>query len=448
MQHGGELRGHLVSKGRFHEPGRFGRMFPHLRSLKAHQLQITPEALGGVTGPMDGGSAPDPSQNNRRLTAGFTFLGQFLDHDITFDPTSSLEQQNDPEAIQNFRTPAFELDSVYGSGPSSQPYLYDTDGKHVLLSADGVDVPRNANHVAIIGDPRNDENLIVSQLHRAFMKFHNAVLDQHAGGDFEEAQRLVRWHYQYMVLHEFLPLTCGDDLVDRVVGSGRRFYRFADEPYMPVEFSVAAYRFGHSQVRPGYRVNANFAAPLFPATPDEALNGQDLRGRQPVTAARAVDWRQFFGQGAQPGRLIDRRLSTPLLNLPDTVVGPGAPPARRSLAIRNIQRGFTFALPAGQTVARAMGADVVPDTDLWKNVPGGAGLAPLWYYVLAEAESLTGGEHLAGIGARIVAEVFVGLLQGDKASYLNHEPRWTPTLPRANPKEFTMVDLLTVAGAF
>jgi hypothetical protein len=422
-------------------------MFPHLRSLKPNQLQVTPENLGAVGGPMDGGGA-DPAQDNRRLTAGFTFLGQFLDHDITFDPTSSLEQQNDPEAIQNFRTPAFELDSVYGSGPASQPYLYDTDGKHLLLSADGVDVPRNTNHVAIIGDPRNDENLIVSQLHRAFMRFHNAVLDDHAGGDFEEAQRLVRWHYQYMVLHEFLPRTCGDDLVDRIAGAGRRFYHFEGEPYMPVEFSVAAYRFGHSQVRSGYRVNANFAAPLFPATPQEAAAGNHLGGRRPVPPERAVDWHQFFGQGAQPGRLIDRRLSTPLLNLPDTVVGPGAPAVRRSLAIRNLERGFSFALPAGQTVARAMGVDVVPDSDLWKNVPGGAGLAPLWFYVLAEAEALTGGEHLAGIGGRIVTEVFLGLLQGDQASYLNHEPRWTPTLPRANPKAFTMIDLLTIAGGF
>ena len=163
--------------------------------------------------------------------------------------------------------------------------------------------------MAIIGDPRNDENLIVGQLHLAFMKFHNAVLDGPANGDFEEAQRLVRWHYQWIILHEFLPRTCGEDTVERVVEDGRQFFRFKDEPYMPVEFSVAAYRFGHSQVRSFYRVNPGFAAPLFPQDPAGPLDGGDLRGRQPVTANRAVDWKGFFGQNAQLGRRIDRRIA-------------------------------------------------------------------------------------------------------------------------------------------
>ncbi len=457
--HGMQLRGHvdfIVPKGVFADTGRFGRLFPQLRSLKEAQLSISPEDLGRHGGPMDGGSGLDPEQNNPRLTAGFTFLGQFLDHDITFDPTSSLEQQNDPGAIRNFRTPAFELDSVYGAGPSVQPYLFDSAGRF-LTSEDGGDLIRNAPGAAIIADPRNDENLIISQLHLAFQRFHNAVLEKHAGGDFEEAQRLVRWHYQWIVLHEFLPLTVGEEVVDDVVAHGRRFFRFGGEAFMPVEFSVAAYRFGHSQVRPGYRVNANFAGALFPGQPNAPFEGGDLRGGRPVPPERKVDWTFFFGSDAQAGRLIDTRISTPLLRLPDTVVPPGTPDERRSLAIRNMRRALAFAIPSGQTISRFMCIPELGDEELWTRsgsneritAPDGrqaSGPAPLWFYILREAERRAKGQHLHGVGARIVAEVFIGLLQADQASFLNHDPCFTPTLPSAKPGTFTMRDLLTLAG--
>ncbi len=391
---------------------------------------------------MDGGAGVDPAQDNRRLPAGITFLGQFIDHDITFDPTSSLEQQNDPDSVENFRTPAFELDSLYGSGPGVQPFFYDGAGRF-LIGTTGSDVPRNRNDVALIGDPRNDENLIVNQLHLAFMKFHNAVLDGPAQGNFEEAQRIVRWHYQWIILHEYLRGVCGDDVVDHVLENGRRFYVFDGEAYMPVEFSIAAFRFGHSQVRPGYVIQPGatgqpprFAAALF------AADGNDLRGNRPIGPERAVDFRAFFGSQAQRGKRIDRRLASPLLDLPPTVVGPNAPAERRSLAIRNVQRSLAFNLPSGQSVARFMQEEELTEAELWADIPDASGPAPLWFYILREAETRADGEHLAGVGARVVAEVLIGILEGDTATYLNQWPNWTPELPSAEPGTFTMLDLL------
>lgn len=483
--HGLEWRGAAVTRGRFHEPGRFGRMFPHLRSLT--EFKPGPEALGAAGGPMDGGAAPGAAQDNPHLTAGVTFLGQFLDHDITFDPTSSLERQNDPAAIRNFRTAAFELDSVYGAGPGAQPYLYDPDRPGAFLIGKGAagkdpngndlpppdDLPRvprpagaEFGHTAIIGDPRNDENRIISQLHLGIMKIHNRVLGEVAGpnrpgpGDFEEAQRLVRWHYQWLILHEFLPGICGSDTVDDIMENGRRFYDFQGEAFIPVEFSVAAYRFGHSQVRPGYAMGRHGGAGLFPAAPG-APAGRDLRGNRPLDAALEIEWDRFFGSGpnVQKGLLIDTKLNSRLLNLPETVVprvektdgATGQPIANpqtnqvdlaiRSLAVRNLQRGIAFNLPSGQAVSRYMGIAPLTEQEIWQGVNDGSGPAPLWFYILREAEVRAEGKHLAGVGARIVAEVFIGLLEGDLASYLNHDPNWTPTLPKAG-DTFTMLDFL------
>jgi Animal haem peroxidase len=474
----------------YHSQGKFGRLFPTLPAFAADTPTIR-EALndigraGGIMDANDDMSDPitsitDPAKSlnnpdNPDMSAGFTFLGQFLDHDLTFDPTSSLERQQDPEAIANFRTPLFELDSVYGSGPNASPHLYDQTAQErkfyieeipnsATKTRDGstkFDLPRNGQLTALIGDPRNDENLIISQLQLAFLKFHNAVVDfvqaeipdlTTPGERFAEAQRLVRWHYQWIIVHEFLPKTCGQEVVDDVLHNGRKFYDWNNEPFIPVEFSVGVYRFGHSQVRPSYRANFGafdgdeFFAFIFDDDPAFATSADpdDLRGGKRAER-RFIDWQTFFDFGdgkVRSNKRIDTTLSSVLFDLLGI---PGDEP--QSLAQRNLRRSLALRVPSGQRVAKAMGVPELPREELADLQPHGLDTrTPLWFYVLREAEKLADGKRLGPVGGRIVAEVFIGVLEGDRHSYLRQDPEWTPSLPAADPGTFAMTDLLRFAG--
>jgi hypothetical protein len=451
--HGFNYREPQIPSGRFNEPGRFGRMFPWLRSLKT--FKPGPDELGRVGGPMDGGSPPpqDTSQNNDRIKAGYTFLGQFIDHDLTLDTTSILERQIDVNSTTNFRTPALELDSVYGLGPAVQPYLYDGQRPGTLLiSPDGNDLQRNIQGRAIIGDPRNDENIIISQLQLLFIKFHNKVYEEefadmpHGQARFEAAQTFVRWHYQWLVMNEFLPRLVGTEITTATMDNPP--YEFQTEhAFMPVEFSVAAYRFGHSQVRPGYLVGQGRGAALFPGDPnapftDAVGNPQDLRGFRPVPASLQVDWAFFFGPTGQAGKKIDTLISTTLLQLPTGVVPKDVADRHRSLATRNLQRGCDMRLPSGQTLALHLGVAPLSEAEIWttKGQMVGSGPAPLWFYCLREAEVRTGGARLDGVGAAIVARTFVAIMLKDKASYMVQEPGFAPSLGKDG--RFTMTDLV------
>lgn len=477
-------------RSRYADSGRFGRLFGELPPFAADTPDVRAALLdigksGGIMDARDdltrtprdlivNPAFSRKNSDNPKMTAGFTFLGQFIDHDMTFDPTSSLERQADPEHVSNFRTPSLGLDNVYGSGPGVHPHLYDQTTGHTFLvepiGAPGkFDVPRNSQNVALIADPRDDENMVISQLQLAFLKFHNAVADhvktriklKKSGEIFAEAQRVVRWHYQWILLHEFLPLTCGEDVVADVLGNGRNFYKWNHEPFIPVEFSVAAYRFGHSQIRPSYRANftggpggdPHFAM-IFSPTPSDALDPDDLSGgcRAP---RRFIDWPTFFDFGdgnVRPNKKIDTSLSTALFRLPRSIVGKADPQTNpASLAQRNLLRHLTFALPSGQRVARAMKADVLSAGDLDDLQPHNLeDRTPLWFYILREAAVIENGERLGPVGARIVAEVFVGLLQGDRSSYLSQDPDWEPFLPTIDAsrtgEDFGMVDLLRYAG--
>jgi hypothetical protein len=408
-------------------------------------------------------SANNP--NNPNHTAGTTFFGQFIDHDITFDADSRLARPTEPRSARNYRTPTLDLDSVYGAGFVAQQELYDpSDHVKLKLESGGLfeDLPRRVDGTAIIGDPRNDENLIIAGLHCAVAAFHNSAVD-HVRGEglsgaadvFQAARRLTTWHYHWLIVTEFLPQIVGQDMVDRVLARGRRLYTPAHgAAFIPVEFQTGAYRMGHSMVRPSYRANlaGDNGQPFFAFIFDPSQEGQpdpdDLRGgaRAP---RRFIGWQTFFDFGdgqVKPNKRIDTKISTALFHLPlGAIASHDAPTA---LPQRNLLRHLTWQLPSGQSVAQAIGATPIAGADLQELADLGAGFehsTPLWYYVLKEAEIVADGLHLGPVGGRIVAEVLIGLLQTDERSYLTTQPRWRPTLPSES-GIFRTTDFLTFAG--
>ena len=480
--------------------GRFGRMFRSLPSAqfgKGDQESLANlDALGkAMTSSFD---PPKDGQDDEEsgIPALYTYLGQFLDHDITFDPMSSLIKQNDPGALTDFRTPSFDLDNVYGRGNDDQPYLYD-DGPLFLLGEkiDGggdpnaKDLPRNNATIrrALIGDPRNDENSIVSQLQGLFLRFHNRTVADNPGLDFPHIQKLVRFHYQYMVLNDFLPRIVHSSVLNELKDKGQfdrrkiEFFHWKNEPFMPVEFSVAAYRLGHSMVRPGYRLNDNVLLPIFPIDPSIAPGfPEGVTGFRAMNEHWAIDWGRFIdidirtydGSVAENQKRlqfayrIDTSVVTPLSILPGSVA-PDPPP---SLPQRNLRRAFRMGLPTGQYVAKAMNIAPLADKDI--NIGKGtdaadpdaqnilavskvfAGNCPLWTYILAEAmlhrepvkipvkeDKVIATPRLGPVGGRIVAEVFLGLMFGDSNSLLSLDPQWQPP----SGATFTLKDFVNYA---
>jgi hypothetical protein len=370
--------------------------------------------------------------NNPTHSAGTTFLGQFVDHDITFDTTSAMGVPTDPGSSPNARTPSLDLDSVYGAGPVGSPQLYDSSDRAKLrIESGGVfeDLPRDRTGAAIVADPRNDENLMIAGLQCAFILFHNNAVEWsrangYADAAFEQARQLTTWHYHWVVLHEFLPLIAGEGLVDDVLRKGRRFYKpRMREGFIPVEFQAAAYRFGHSMVRPSYRANlkGDDGNPFFAMVFDPAGEGQadpvDLRGGSRAPR-RFIGWQTFFDFGdgeVKPNKRIDTKISTPLFDLPLGAIASHDTP--QSLPQRNLLRQLTWSLPSGQDVAKAMGAERLTPDDLRVLKPYGFDRStPLWYYVLREAELRADGLTLGKVGGRIVAEVLIGLIQSDPRS--------------------------------
>jgi hypothetical protein len=461
-------------------PTTFGRMFPNLPPFAAatDPVRAALADLGKPGGLLDANDdlskgpvllITDPTlsannPNNPTHTAGTTFFGQFIDHDITFDTSSPLGVPTEPTDSLNARTPSLDLDSVYGQGPVGSPQLYDpADRDKLRIGSSGQfeDLSRadDGTNTAIIPDPRNDENLVIAGLQCAFILFHNNAVDwarEHGntgGSTFALARRLTTWHYHWLVVHEFLPQIVGQSLVDDVLRNGPRFYKpLTRKGFIPVEFQTGAYRFGHSMVRPSYRANlaGDNGNPFFGLVFDPAGEGQadpvDLRGgaRAP---RRFIGWQTFFDfadGNVKPNKLIDTKISTPLFNLPLGAIASHDPP--QSLPQRNLLRHLTWSLPSGQAVAGAMGLTPLADADLSELEPYGLqSSTPLWYYVLKEAEVVEDGLHLGPVGGRIVAEVLIGLLQSDTGSSLVQKPKWRPTLTSAG-SSFRMKDFLTFAG--
>jgi hypothetical protein len=459
-RHGGALaqRGvDIASVAGREAEGRFGLMFKKLPGYAPPD-----EALVDLARRMTEPAQPGPGDplGDPRLPAGFTFFGQFIDHDLTFDQTPLGTQQVDPHGLTNFDTARFDLASVYGLGPQGSPELYDATsaGRLRLVRPLGIDdLPRRADGSAYLGDPRNDENLILCQLHIAFIKFHNRLVAE--GHDFADAQRLTQWHFQWLVVHDYLEHVVGKDTVERFLDESNGRIKFRREyykpknpnrPMMPIEYAVAAFRFGHSMVRAGYLLNipaggAPIGAPIFANPPSEG----DLHGSRPIPARLKIDWREFFampGADRAPANLarpIDTKLSPPLHDLPPSVVPPDVQPVINDLAQRNLLRGKRVGLPAGQDVAQAMGITPLANRDIGLPEAAWNNKAPLWYYVLAEAERLTSGLTLGPVGGRIVAETILGIIDTDKDSYF-HQRDWQPMPPAG--RTFGIGDFLAFAA--
>jgi Animal haem peroxidase len=397
---------------------RYGRLFPELSPLEVDEVALL--ALGVAGGVCDGGIACIDAEG----ASGWPLFGQFVAHDITAD-RSPLALRADPEGVRNFHAPRANLEPLYGDGPAGAPYLYRRDDPAKLLLGRAGDHPRNSEGVALIGDPRNDVHLFVARLHTAFARAHNGIVDRLREDGvaesllFQEARRATTWHYQWILLEDYLPR------IAPAATTERRFYRPEGSLTIPLEFADAAFRYGHAQIRHTYRlVEAGEQRTLFP----------DLLGFRP--AEDELDWAALFDlpdrRCWQPAKRIDGTLARSLIELPLAITGVVDVDAYHSLAARDLQRGQALGLPAGESVARAIDATPVDSGLGWEGTP-------LWYYVLLESD----GERLGPVGATIVGEVLRGIVELDPESYLVVDPTWRPSLPAPGP--FGLGDLLAFA---
>ncbi len=501
----------------------FGRMFPQLRPFRPDADENV--TLGNLATLADAMLEPGGGFDTTH-GAVYTYLGQFIDHDVTLDlqpqPTADFRfagpRADDPlldpagAIVYDYESKRLDLSQIYGGGPSVSPQLYEPDGLHFLvpLNVNGVvDLPRNPDGSAIVVEKRDDENQIISQLHVAFLLFHNAVADA-LGGDFAATQQTVIRYYQYVVLNDFMPLLFGQSLIDQMLAGKHRVYdpgAVVARPVMPVEFSAAAYRFGHSLTRNAYSVNPvispdnkNARNTLFlgvggatgpaggagvPLTP-----AGDLHGGYPLTLDHQIDWRNFHENlfdstvpGAslqvfkQPGADGLHMISQSLFGQPPGVpaVGTGAglpiggpsgaqPSGSNSIQYRDFVRGFFYQLPSGQEVAAAYGLTPIdPTAAIPASIPGFSAGTPLFFYVLYEAylnnqSSATTNDfdntgtasdfqqaQLGPVGARICVDVLLRLIQLDPNGILQQP--FTPMPPIApEAGQFGIADLLRFAG--
>ncbi|MBV9365647.1 MAG: hypothetical protein JO286_10290 [Solirubrobacterales bacterium] len=417
------------------EAGRYGRMFD-LPALEGNEMLL--HRIGAAGGYCDGGESLDDAC----VEAGWPFFGQYVAHDLTAD-RSPLRAHADLDALRNMRSPRANLESLYGGGPIGSPYLFSRRDPAKLLENDG-DMPRNQEGVALIGDPRNDVHVFMGQMQVAFIHAHNRLVDRLREDGmpepdlFDEARRALSWHYQWVIVNDFLPGLAGRELVEEVLRDGPRHYKPDPEPFVPVEFADAAYRYGHSQVRQLYQLQPGGPRrPVFP----------DLIGFGPI-GERRVDWSLLFDVPGRPpaqrSKPIDGRLPRSLIELPVDITGAVENEAYHSLAARDLERGLGTGLPSGEAVALAIGAELLSDDEIGLAEHGWTGETPLWLYVLRESAVRRGGDRLGAVGGRIVAEVLVGIIGRDPESYLALDPDWIPTLP-SHEARFRLRDILVPA---
>jgi len=468
-----------------------GNLLPEARATRDDLVRL------GQTMRDTGGAASGDS----KIPAAYTYFGQFVDHDVTLETASATaDQLIDPNLvplpladirtrIRNLRTATLDLDNVYGlPAPRNGPKMQ--IGKVTPLNGtskptlrppgkgDDNDVPREGrsasiehDRAALIGDPRNDENTIVAQLQVAFLRAHNALVDR--GETFRHARRILRQHYQHIVLADFLPRVCDPAIVRDILKNGNRIYNAFVEPFfLPLEYAVAAYRFGHTMVRAEYDFNLNFNTSGEPGTVPATLGllftftalgggpGPGV-GFDTLPDNWIIEWENFVEAGGpfNKARRLDPKLVEPLFHL-QGLTGAPEPGDKGRLAVRNLLRGYLLRIPTGQAVAKAVQAKWTLPALTPDQVIAGAASAeqaqilresgfhkrtPLWYYILAEAAVLGRGQHLGPVGSIIVAEVLIGLVRRSEDSILR-TPGWKPSLPGSRRGKFDLADLLRFAG--
>jgi len=431
---------------------KFGRLFaPGSGNLTEQEAA----AIGGPGGLMHDfdGTSPDSG-----IPAGYIFFAQFIDHDITLDTTSNF--RDDPasvvvEDLPSIRSASLDLDCVYGFGPEASPHIYDAARPgHIAIHPNGYDVARAPGGQALIGDPRNDENIFVSQMQLLFQRFHNKLYEERVEREpsskhldrFEEAQKQTRYHYQWLVLFDFLKRLCDpcvyQHAVPKILAGDASQYPYFYHPddcgklRMPVEFSVAAYRVGHTMVRSRYAANgANLDIELF----DERFGTLGFNG---IPEELVMDWRYLLPvhRCIRPrmAKGIDRRLADEIQDMPLPVVN-SRNPNDRALGFRNLMRGNVMRLPSGQQAVAALkpkyGDCIVEGVDLGLNdLPCGCGVdaekiaahTPLFYYILRESEVLHDCQRLGPVGSAILLEVFGGMLVHCHDTSFVHAQGWQP----------------------
>jgi hypothetical protein len=427
---------------------RYTRLFPSLRHLQGDLALL--HAIGRAGSVCDSTFAA--REEALTVAAGWPVFGQFIAHDITAD-RSPVTHHDDEALVRNIRSARLNLECLYGEGPVGNPYMYRHDDPAKLLlgvnEAGGADdLPRNQEGIALVGDPRQDVHLLMSQAQVAMIKAHNRLVDRMredgvAEADlYIEARRALTWHYQWVALTDFLQVAMGAERAGRLLREGPRFFKPRGTVAIPFEFADAAFRFGHCQIRQTYRLQPGGKEyRLFP----------DLVGFRPVPADRVVDWSLFFDFPGRPpamrARPIDGRLPQSLLNLPVEITGPLDDSDYESLAVRDLQRGVATGLPSGEAVARFVGETPLRADEVGLEACGWSGETPLWYYVLKEAEVREDGERLGPVGALIVGEVLLGIVDGDPESFRSVDPSWRPTLPSVESGRFGVADLLAAAPA-
>ena len=462
---------------------RFSRMFDLPPFAEASpSLEAALREIGRPGGLLDAADAlergpvdliVDPSlsgnnPNNPAHTAGTTFMGQFMDHDMTFDVGSALGVATKPRTATNGRTPSFDLDSVYGGGPDGEPPAV-RGRQGPAAGRVGRPIRGPSPHLRQHRHHRRPSKRRARDHRRAACGVPAVPQPGRRGS---EGLRHLAPHGPVRGGTTDHHLALPVDRPARGPAAVRRAGGARRHPRERLALLPSPDRRGIDPggvPRSGVPVRALHGPPVLSPEPRRQRRGAVLRDDlRPLAGGvarsgrpsgrgkaprRFVGWQTFFdfadGQ-VKPNKRIDTKISTPLFSLPLGAIASHDQPT--ALPQRNLLRNLTWELPSGQAIAEYVGAPVLSRRDLAELRDFGLGLdrrTPLWYYALKEAEVVQDGLRLGPVGGRIVAEVIIGLLRADPASYLSVDPRWRPTLPTrpgAVTGEFRMVDFLTFAG--